>query len=396
MATIIEAQEVRKAFHVPDRPVDSFRELALRPLASRSGRTLHALDGVTFSVEDGEFFGIVGQNGSGKSTLLKILASIYRADSGVVRTGGRIAPFIELGVGFNPDLTARENNEMNGVLMGLTRRAARRRLDAVLDFAELQDFRELKLKNYSSGMMVRLAFAIMVQAEADIMLIDEVLAVGDAAFAAKCMEVFRERRRRGQTVVLVTHDMGAVQSLCHRAMMLDHGRMKHIGDVEAAAREYFRANYTGYSDGQAGEAFPDINVRVVSFELRDAAGDAIENVEQGTPLRFHATFEARRRMRVPTVGLHVRNADNLDIFTVHRELSGDLAELEAGDRFRVAGELDNPLLPGRYGLDCWIRDEEGGATHLQVVRLADFHVYGSGGGPGIVTVPSVVEIGREP
>ena len=145
----------------------------------------------------GEFFGIVGRNGSGKSTLLKIMSSIYRADRGRIRMAGRLAPFIELGVGFNPELTSRENVVLNGVMMGLARREAQRRLDAVLDFAELRDFSDLKLKNYSSGMMVRLAFAVMVEADADIMLVDEVLAVGDASFAQKCMDVFREKRARG-------------------------------------------------------------------------------------------------------------------------------------------------------------------------------------------------------
>ncbi len=193
----------------------------------------------------GEFFGIVGQNGSGKSTLLKVLASIYRADAGRIRMAGRLAPFIELGVGFNHELTARENVVLNGVLMGLSKTEARRRFDAVLEFAELEDFAELKLKNYSSGMLVRLAFAVMVQADADIMLIDEVLAVGDVAFAQKCMEVFHERREAGKTVVLVTHDMGAVQSLCHRAMLMEHGRVTYIGDPEETAMRYYRLNFMG-------------------------------------------------------------------------------------------------------------------------------------------------------
>ena len=149
---------------------------------------------MSFDVRRGEFFGIVGRNGSGKSTLLKILAGIYAADAGSIRMAGRVAPFIELGVGFNPDLTARENVTLNGVMMGLSRREARRRLDAVLDFAELREFVDLKLKNYSSGMLVRLAFSSMIQAEADILLIDEVLAVGDAAFQQKCADVFDEMR----------------------------------------------------------------------------------------------------------------------------------------------------------------------------------------------------------
>src|SRR5581483_674882 len=169
---VIRVEGVHKAFRVPDQRIDSLKERATHPLRRIEWRELQALKGVSFEVRKGEFFGIVGRNGSGKSSLLKILASIYRADSGRVRVAGRMAPFIELGVGFNPELTARENVVMNGVLMGLTRRDAQRRLGAVIEFAELQDFVDLKLKNYSSGMMVRLAFAIMVQADADIMLID--------------------------------------------------------------------------------------------------------------------------------------------------------------------------------------------------------------------------------
>src|SRR5581483_1511767 len=221
----IEVRELTKTFWIPDSRLDTLRERVTHPLTRIKHRELRALRNVSFDIHRGEFFGIVGRNGPGKSTLLKILASIYRADAGRVRMAGRAAPFIELGVGFNPELTARENVALNGVLFGLSRREAVMRLDAVLDFAELRDFVDLKIKNYSSGMMVRLAFSIMVQADADIMLIDEVLAVGDAAFAQKCMDVFYERRNAGKTIVLVTHDMATVQSLCHRALLLHDGKV---------------------------------------------------------------------------------------------------------------------------------------------------------------------------
>src|SRR5680860_487272 len=195
---------------------------------------------------------------------------------------GRVAPFIELGVGFNPELTARENVALNGVMMGLSRREARTRLAAVLEFAELEEFEELKLKNYSSGMMVRLAFAVMVQADADIMLIDEVLAVGDAAFARKCMDVFHERRSAGKTVVLVTHNMEAVQSLCDRAMLIHDGQMRHIGDPEEAARQYYRLNlvHTVESDGETRTARADVNVKVVHAHVADESGEPLGEVPQ--------------------------------------------------------------------------------------------------------------------
>src|SRR6201995_368072 len=217
---VVEVSGVSKSFRIPDHRVDSLKERALHPLRRVHFRELQALRDVSFEVHQGEFFGIVGRNGSGKSTLLKILASIYRPDRGRVRLAGRLAPFIELGVGFNPELTSRENVTLNGVLMGLSRREARSRLERVLDFADLGEFTDLKLKNYSSGMMVRLAFSVMVEADADIMLIDEVLAVGDAGFAQKCLDVFREKRDAGKTIVLVTHDMATVQAMCHRAVLL--------------------------------------------------------------------------------------------------------------------------------------------------------------------------------
>jgi ABC-type polysaccharide/polyol phosphate transport system ATPase subunit len=233
-------------------------------------RELKALRGISFDVHQGEFFGIVGRNGSGKSTLLKVLASIYRADSGRIRMAGRLAPFIELGVGFNPELTARENVELNGVMMGLGRREARRRLDSVLDFAELAEFVDLKLKNYSSGMMVRLAFAVMVQADADVMLVDEVLAVGDAAFAQKCTDVFREKRSAGKTLVLVTHDMASVQAFCDRAMLIHDGEQRFLGDPEEAALRYYRLNFAGGHDpGGSDGSGPDVDLVDVWLEDLD-------------------------------------------------------------------------------------------------------------------------------
>src|SRR3954449_4984733 len=274
---VIEARGIHKSFRIPEHRIDSLKERVAHPFTRIEYREHRALRDVSFDVHQGEFFGIVGVNGSGKSTLLKILASIYRADSGSIRVAGRLAPFIELGVGFNPELTSRENVVLNGVMMGLDRREAARRLDAILDFAELREFVDLKLKNYSSGMMVRLAFAVMVEADADVMLVDEVLAVGDASFAQKCMDVFRAKRQTGRTVVLVTHDMATVQSFCDRAMLVHDGELQYIGDAEEAALRYYRLNFAG-AGAEGGPpdpgGVPDVNVRVVEARI------ASENVEQ--------------------------------------------------------------------------------------------------------------------
>src|SRR6478735_8951492 len=169
----IQVEDLRKSFRIPTNRVDSLKERVVHPFSGREFRDLRALRGISFEIDQGEFFGIVGRNGSGKSTLLKLLASIYRADAGTIRIAGRLAPFIELGVGFNTELSARENVVLNGVMMGLTPQETRRRLGAVLEFAELEEFVDLKLKNYSSGMLVRLAFSLMMEVDADILLIED-------------------------------------------------------------------------------------------------------------------------------------------------------------------------------------------------------------------------------
>ena len=394
----IEVRGLEKTFRIPSHRITSFKERAVHPFTPIEYRELRALRDLSFDIHAGEFFGIVGRNGSGKSTLLKVLASIYRADAGRIRMAGRLAPFIELGVGFNPELTARENVVLNGVMMGLSQREAKRRLDAVLDFGELREFVDLKLKNYSSGMMVRLAFSVMVQADAEILLIDEVLAVGDAAFQQKCLNVFHEMRDAGRTIVLVTHDMGTVQAFCHRAMLLHDGELAYIGDPEETAREYLRLNFQE-ADGQAaqreGGALPDIHARLVDAWLENGSGARVANVEVGEPIRFRAVVEARRELQSPVFGFHCTNEDGVHVFGFNRSLEVDEGQpdrLEVGQRVRIAGTIENPLTPGRYFVNCWVvRGRNPGDYALQAIKFLDFVVFGTKQDPGVVSVRAEVE-----
>jgi ABC-type polysaccharide/polyol phosphate transport system ATPase subunit/ABC-type polysaccharide/polyol phosphate export permease len=238
----IVARSVSKSFRLPHERYTTAKQRLLRPLAHRRYDVLDALDDVSFEVRGGECFGIVGRNGSGKSTLLKCISRIYRVDEGEIEVSGRLAPFIELGVGFNPELTARDNVVINAVLLGLTPTQARERFDEIVAFAELEPFVDMKLKNFSTGMSLRLAFAVTTQVDAEVLLFDEVIAVGDASFEAKCLSYLDRLRSQGRTVVLVTHDMRAVEHHCDRGMLLDRGRVSMIGDADELARAYEEAN----------------------------------------------------------------------------------------------------------------------------------------------------------
>ncbi len=237
-AVAVEARDLHKRFHIPAHQMETLKERLLHPLRNRHGDELLALDGVSFDVGEGEFLGIVGANGSGKSTLLKILASVYAADAGTVRVAGRVAPFIELGVGLNPELAAFDNVVMSGVMMGLAPDVARSLYPEIIEFAGLEPYTKVKLKNYSSGMRVRLAFAVMAQVDADILLVDEVLAVGDAEFRAKCLDRLHRLRDEGKTIVFVTHAMDVMKAQCDRAILLEDARIAMEGDPDEVAKRY--------------------------------------------------------------------------------------------------------------------------------------------------------------
>jgi ABC-type polysaccharide/polyol phosphate transport system ATPase subunit len=247
----IKVEGVSKSFRLPHNRQNSIKG-SLINLVSRGDRTFETqelLKDISFDIKKGEFFGIVGRNGSGKSTLLKMLAGIYTPTSGKIIVNGSLTPFIELGVGFNPELTGRENVFLNGALLGFNEKDVSAMYDDIVAFAELERFMDQKLKNYSSGMQVRLAFSIAIRAQSDILLIDEVLAVGDAAFQQKCYSYFEALKRQRKTVVLVTHDMSAAERFCTRAMLIERGVIKTIGASSGVADTYREENITNTAAG---------------------------------------------------------------------------------------------------------------------------------------------------
>ena len=239
----IVVKNLKKSFSIPLEASSGIKQKLINALKGRKGyREFTPLDSISFTVKKGEFYGIVGKNGSGKSTLLKTLAGIYSPQAGSVATKGTLVPFIELGVGFNPELSGRENVYLNGALLGFSHAEVDTMYEEIVEFAELEDFMEERLKNYSSGMQVRLAFSIAIKAHGDILLLDEVLAVGDAAFQQKCYDYFETLRQEKQTVVLVTHDMNAVKRFCSKAMIISEGKIEKIGTPEEIAEIYTEKN----------------------------------------------------------------------------------------------------------------------------------------------------------
>ena len=237
----IDVKSLHKSFKLPTEQAFGLKQAFFNRLRGIKGYTEQkVLKGLDFEVKKGEFIGIVGRNGSGKSTLLKILAGIYYPEKGKVTINGNLVPFIELGVGFNPELTGRENVYMNGALLGFSNEEMNTMYDDIWDFAELKDFQDQKLKNYSSGMQVRLAFSIAIRARGDILLLDEVLAVGDAAFQQKCANYFESLKTKNQTVVLVTHSMENVRKFCTRAILLENGKIVKNGNPDEIADAYMK------------------------------------------------------------------------------------------------------------------------------------------------------------
>lgn len=234
----IGVYDVSKTFKLPHEKTTSVKNLLINFRKRRTYEKQQVLKDISFEIKQGEFFGIVGRNGSGKSTLLKLLAGIYSPDNGKIAINGMLTPFIELGVGFSPELTGKENVFLNGALLGFNRKEMEDRYDEIVRFSELEKFMDQKLKNYSSGMQVRLAFSIAIQAKSDILVLDEVLAVGDIAFQKKCVDYFKQLKRDKRTVVLVSHDMGAVERHCTRALLINDGVMVDMGEPKEIAAEY--------------------------------------------------------------------------------------------------------------------------------------------------------------
>ncbi|GFH42419.1 ABC transporter ATP-binding protein [Lactococcus hodotermopsidis] len=293
----VKVENVKKSFRLPTESTNSLRTALVNYFRGIKGyREQEVLKDISFEVEKGDFFGIVGRNGSGKSTLLKIISEIYVPEHGKVEIDGRLVSFIELGVGFNPELTGIENVYLNGALLGFSTEEVDEMYDEIVDFAELHDFMNQKLKNYSSGMQVRLAFSVAIQAKSDILVLDEILAVGDEAFQRKCNEYFLQAKKEGKTIILVTHDMSSVRKYCNKAIMIKEGEVIASGEPAEVAAVYTNANFekVDTSEEDLHKKNPKYktgcNEKVPTFELELLSKEVLSSADE---LSFKISYDIR-------------------------------------------------------------------------------------------------------
>lgn len=317
----IKVRDLKKSFRLPHERSNSLKSLLINMGRGQGYETQQVLDGVSFDIHKGEFYGIVGRNGSGKSTLLKLLAGIYTQDSGEITLNGKLTPFIELGVGFNPELSGRENVYLNGALLGYSRKEMDVMYDDIVSFAELERFMDQKLKNYSSGMQVRLAFSIAIKSRSEILIFDEVLAVGDERFQKKCLEVFRQFKKERRTVVLVTHDMGNVERFCDRALVMTEDQKYVIAKPDEASAIYSRMNVDEKKLVRQDETSEKQAVRSGTGQitvsdialLKDDKRAKIFDMHQALTMRFTLKRTAGFEKAPVLLGLAIINEDGVTV-----------------------------------------------------------------------------------
>ena len=396
---------VSKTFQIPQERVHTLKERALHPMRRSGTERFQALQDISFAVEHGEFFGIVGRNGSGKSTLLKCLAGIYGTDRGAIYVNGRMSTFIELGVGFNPDLAARDNAVLNAIMLGLSRREADEAYPRILEFSELEEFSELKIKNYSSGMLVRLAFSVMIQVKAEILLIDEVLAVGDASFQQKCFDEFNRLRDEKRTMLLVTHDMGAVARYCDRAMLIEKGEARMIGGPDEVGAEYFEMNFgRGAVAGPVEPGAPgsdpnrqgDGRANIHDAWFCNEHGERTENLAQGRPCSLHVAIHFNVAVDRPMLSLAFEDTEHRTVFATstmwHEEATGDF---HAGEDAVLRIDFENAFAPGRWYVTPAVSRRGGGGDFIdRRQRMISVIVTGSKAGGGLVDLPHDLRLER--
>ena len=376
----IHVMSVSKSFRLPHQNVNSVKGAFLNIFRGR--KTIErqkVLKGISLDIKKGEFFGIIGRNGNGKSTLLKLLAGIYSPDQGQIRINGKLTPFIELGVGFNPELTGRENVYLNGALLGFSRKEMDEMYEEIVGFAELERFMDQKLKNYSSGMQVRLAFSVAIRSNSDILLIDEVLAVGDSNFQKKCLDVFEDLKNEGRTVVFVSHAMGYIRDFCDRVAVIDKGKLAFLGDTEEAVDVYNQLNSrdttaqlesenAGLSDGV--KRLGNGKARVINYSFKNERGDTTIRLQAGKKFGVELSLEYYDSVDNPAIGIMFRKHASENLFGINNIYNNQIFGKQlAGQTMKIKAEGVMPLAPGTYYVSFTIADAKSTSDYEELDNL---------------------------
>ena len=389
LTPVVRVDHLSKRFRLFHERHQSLKQSLLN-LRRSEHEDFWALRDVTFDVYPGETFGIIGHNGSGKSTLLKCLTKILEPDKGSVAVTGSVSALLELGAGFHPELSGRENVFLNAAILGVPRKHIVQRFDDIVAFSGLEQFIDTPVKNYSSGMFVRLGFAVAINVDPDVLIIDEVLAVGDAEFQAKCGDKIAEFRERGKTIVLVTHAMGDVVRICQRAAWLDHGTIKELGAPNEIADAYLATTHGGRSVHlQDGLRWGSGEVQIDTVELLDGALQPAEFARTGDPLAFRVHLSARHQVVGPEVSLSIHDLDGRTISEVSTRAREVQLDRVHGTR-TVTLEIDRfPLSEGTYELSAAVRDESGQRELDVRSRMLRFDVLkGKNTDGGLITLPA--------
>lgn len=359
----IVVDHVSKSFDLPEERIDSLKQLFVRLGRRGKRRRQHVLDDVSIRINEGEFVGIVGRNGSGKSTLLKLLAGVYYPSSGKVSVSGSLTPFIELGVGFNPQLSGHDNVYLNGALLGFTRAQVDNMYDDIVEFAELHGAMDKKLRNYSSGMQVRLAFSIAIRTNSDILLLDEVLAVGDYAFQQKCFAYFKKLKQKGRTVVLVSHDRAAVEEFCDRAILIEDGRVVADGLPSQIYKRYFRQTSVDDSEIPTRELAREY-ATITHLHVREAKrGGSVRADSPNITLRMEVA--AHRALQAPVFGIIIEKVGAAGIVTQLNTRVGHSAEVNiaAGETITIDFKLKNVFGNGEFRISGQVAEHKAGGKY---------------------------------
>ena len=371
----ISVQGVSKRFRLYHERNQSLKSTIMR-WSRGTYEEFWALRDVTFEVQGGTTLGLIGENGSGKSTMLKCLSRILRPDEGSISIQGKPSALLELGAGFHPELSGRENVFLNGSILGLPQREIERRFDDIVAFAGLERFIDTPVKNYSSGMYVRLGFSVAINVDPDVLLVDEVLAVGDEQFQRKCLERVSDMRAAGKTIVVVTHSLGTVRTLCDEAVWLDHGVLKAHGPAGAVADAYLSNVHldstAGPTDG--GRRWGSGEVRLNRVELLDERGHATDQIRTGDAVTFRLHYSTARRVSRPAFALSIFTIEGIQVTAPHTQEAGVGVEAIEGEG-TVDLRIDRALLlPGTYDVTVNCTDAEGAHTYDHRDRVIRFDV----------------------